>query len=105
MIKVAVSGAKNQIEQFVVSGHALSDKFGKDLICASVSAITFGLINMLDEKKRSEVKIKVTDDISVTVLKNSEELQTILKTGIFQLKYLAEKYPQNITIKVKGVKL
>ncbi len=105
MIKVAVSGANNQIEQFVVSGHALSDKFGKDLICASVSAITFGLINMLDEKKKSEVKIKVTEDISITVLKNSEELQTILKTGIFQLKYLAEKYPQNITIKVKGVKL
>ena len=105
MITVAVLGEKDQIKQGVVFGHALSDEYGKDLVCASVSAITFGLINMLDEKKRSEVKIKVTDDISVTVLKNSEELQTMLKTGIFQLKYLAEKYPQNITIKVKGVKL
>ena len=105
MIKVAVSGEKDQIEKLEVSGHALSDEYGKDLVCAGVSAITFGLINMLDEKKKSEVKIKVTEDISVTVLKNSEELQTILKTGIFQLKYLAEKYPQNITIKVKGVKL
>mgnify|MGYP003405000039 CR=1 FL=1 len=105
MIKVAVLGANNQVEHLEASGHALSDKYGKDLVCAGVSAIMFGLINMLDEKMKSEVKIEVTEIIAISVIKNSEELQTMLRTGIFQLKYLAEKYPQNITINVKGVKL
>src|SRR5699024_10208007 len=39
----------NRITSFEISGHADSGPYGYDLVCAGVSAISFGLINAIHE--------------------------------------------------------
>ena len=45
MIRVLIKEKQQQIIQITIKGHALSDEFGKDLICASVSTVITGIIN------------------------------------------------------------
>lgn len=42
MIKITVYRDNNQIKTFELSGHAESGPYGYDLVCAGVSAVSFG---------------------------------------------------------------
>ena len=45
MILVKYGFEEGHYSYLNVKGHAMSDDFGKDLICAGVSSIMFGLMN------------------------------------------------------------
>ena len=70
-----------------VTGHADSAAYGRDLICAEVSAVMTGLCNAVDEfgytipliLKEGHVVIEAGDN-------DAHDLQVILKTGLCQLK-------------------
>ncbi|HLR64459.1 MAG TPA: ribosomal-processing cysteine protease Prp, partial [Pseudogracilibacillus sp.] len=49
MIKVMTTKQDNEYIAIEVSGHAESGPYGFDLVCAGVSAITFGAVNALFE--------------------------------------------------------
>lgn len=50
MIEVTISRDKSQdITGFKVSGHALFDKAGNDIICAAVSMLTINTLNAIEE--------------------------------------------------------
>ncbi|MFC0522465.1 ribosomal-processing cysteine protease Prp [Pontibacillus salicampi] len=50
MIQVLVTrNSESHIVDFEVSGHAESGPYGHDLVCAAVSAVTFGTVNALME--------------------------------------------------------
>ena len=48
MISVNVSFIGNDVKSLTVSGHANYDEYGKDIVCAGVSAIVTGGINALE---------------------------------------------------------
>ena len=53
MIKVIVQKEQNNYKKIDVTGHALYDDFGKDIVCASTSSIIITSINAcikIDEK-------------------------------------------------------
>ena len=50
MIKVTVKKKDNYIVDLKISGHANSDEYGKDLVCAGVSTASIGTLNMLVKK-------------------------------------------------------
>ncbi|MGL4336863.1 MAG: ribosomal-processing cysteine protease Prp [Turicibacter sp.] len=53
---------KNQkIESYEISGHAFAGEPGEDLVCAAVSAVTFGLTNSIINLDESELTIKMED--------------------------------------------
>lgn len=72
----------------IVNGHSETDVIGKDLICASVSTITQGLIKYF--KKDDLFYCRVNDNIPILVLffKNKREFSEILKLIYCQLKLL-----------------
>ncbi|WP_033828303.1 ribosomal-processing cysteine protease Prp [Bacillus andreraoultii] len=49
MIKVTIKQTSDQkIAAFTVEGHANFDKYGSDIVCAGVSAVTFGSLNAVE---------------------------------------------------------
>lgn len=45
MIRVRICRQDDKIESFEISGHANSGPYGYDLVCAGVSAVSFGAVN------------------------------------------------------------
>lgn len=98
MINVRVETQEDKITTMVVNGHANHDEYGQDVVCAGVSAIMFGLCNALDEYHTNS-KFEVSDNEFNIQSDLSQESETILRTGLIQLKTIEESYPKNIKIK------
>ena len=99
MIKVYLTYENEQITDLLVKGHSNSNGKGKDLICASVSSITYGLLNRLDLDYNGDCDL--IDDPNFTevkVINNNHDIQVIMKTIVIQLKTIEESYPDNLKI-------
>jgi uncharacterized protein YsxB (DUF464 family) len=85
MIRVQVRTSQHLVKMLKVTGHANSAPYGKDLVCAAVSAIMTGGCNMLTgylarcHNKDGHSEIQVDDMMD-------EHIQTIIQTLITQLK-------------------
>lgn len=72
---------------FTASGHAHSNKYGHDLVCAGVSAILMGALNWFNEKS---VKI-IIDENNITVISPIEDISYYLKLINQQLQAMLPK--------------
>ena len=98
MIHVSASVHDGNIVRLRVSGHADYSEHGKDLVCAAVSAVVFGLCNALDiqtgradaEILKNQIVIKADED---------EKTQIIMRTALIQLETIEETQHQFIQIK------
>ena len=101
MIKAVYEVKDGLFKSLEVKGHALSDDYGKDLICASVSSIMFGFMNALDELDEV-VKIKqLTNSIKIVNHSNSKQVQNYFELVIIQLKTIEESYGDFIKVERK----
>jgi len=89
MIKVEYARKEDVFTLLAVSGHANSDMYGKDLVCAATSTIMFGLCNALTEKE--DVDIEILDN-KIKILNNSdsEVVNDYLNLAYIQLLTLKE---------------
>ncbi len=100
MIKVVIEKNKAKVKKVTISGHAKFSKKGEDIVCAGVSAISFGILNTLNKVDPENVEINVTENkIAITTLKNTKEIDLILETLIIQLKTVEIDYSKYIQIK------
>ena len=98
MISVNVSFIGSDLQKLTVSGHANYDQYGKDIVCAGVSAVVTGGINAL-ESELANIKIVNEDNkLGVVVVNNNEKIQTILKTILIQLETIEASYKKYIKI-------
>ncbi len=82
-----------------VTGHSGSAEKGKDLICAAVSGIMFGLLNALDELTDVK-KLSAKDNlIQIDVDKPSDKSDLLLSAGLIQLKTVWQSNKDFIEIK------
>ena len=101
MINVIYSMNDDHYTYLSVKGHAESDEYGKDLICASVSSIMFGLMNALDEAK-TNVEIKEKNNHIEIINKTEKELvDNYLELVLIQLKTIEESYDEFIKVERK----
>ena len=101
MIKVSYQVSKDMITYLEIKGHAESGEYGKDLICAACSAITFGLLNGLD---MLDLGIEIKDSgNNITIINNTDDItvQNYLQLTLIQLETVQTSYPQFINIKRK----
>lgn len=103
MIQIKIKCSASQIREMTVKGHAGYDDPGKDLVCAGVSSIMFGLLNALNEIVEEAVDIAVDDRIQIRTDSTDPILQIILKTGLIQLRTVEESYPDFIKINIQEV--
>lgn len=101
MIKVDYQMLNDSYLSLKVNGHAQYENSGKDLICASVSSIIFGLMNAFDE---------LTEDVEIRQSKNqieiinhskSETVQNYFQLALMQLKTIEFSYGEFIKVERK----
>lgn len=100
MIKIQINHASNgQINFLEINGHANSAQYGKDLICAAVSAILTGGFNNLNNVNDYQIKL----DEGHAYFKSNVALdahdETVIETIVCGLKTIEEQYPDFISIK------
>ena len=100
MIKIKIGHASNnQVNFLEVKGHAGSAPYGKDLVCAAVSALLTGGFNNLKNYKDYELKL----DEGYVLFKANCPLdahdETVIETIICGLTTVKENDPEFIDIK------
>ncbi|PMC37174.1 ribosomal-processing cysteine protease Prp [Bacillus sp. UMB0899] len=94
------------ITSFTLSGHAEFDEYGKDLVCAGASAVTFGAVNavlsltniepQIDQGGEGgflQVKLPSTLDQSI-----SDKVQLLLEGMVVSLQTIERDYGQYISV-------
>ena len=94
MIRVDVS--KKHIK---ISGHAMFDEYGKDIVCAAASSIVTTSINGILRLDDKAISYKLSDgELSIDILKDNFETKTLILNMISLLKDLEKQYGKNIKI-------
>ena len=105
MINIKIKQYKDVVKEIQIKGHANFAEHGKDLVCASVSSISVGLLNAINEKKY-KVDMKMDDSlINIKVLDiDNTDIQLMLYVVIIQLKTIEESYSNYIRIEKEETK-
>lgn len=100
MIKVSITKDKTKYKKIVVSGHALYDDYGKDIVCSAVSSITTTTINGILSLDKDSLSYEVNED-GLEIIVNSDDnvTQTLIQNMINLLKELESNYPANVKVK------
>ena len=94
MIKVEVT--KKDIS---ISGHAMYDDYGKDIVCAAVSSIVMASVEGIASIDKSAIDIEQNkDNLNIIINKHDDITNKLIKTMINLLTELEKKYPKNIKI-------
>jgi hypothetical protein len=98
MIHVVLTRHKGKIRSITISGHAESDVYGRDLVCAAVSGILTGCTNAIQE----EAKFHLDVDEGYYKLEAIDSLsphdEAVIDTIIVGLKTIANEYDKFIQI-------
>ncbi|MGB9678693.1 MAG: ribosomal-processing cysteine protease Prp [Thermoanaerobacteraceae bacterium] len=93
-----------KIYKFTVKGHADFNEYGKDIICAAVSAISQTAVLGLESLVFIHFKKKIKDGyltVEIDKINNEEDLikvDSILETMVLGLKDIAKEYPDNVKV-------
>ena len=99
MILADVAVHNGRIQSISVNGHAMSAEYGRDLVCAEVSAVCTGLCNAIDEAG-FDIPMHAEPGSVIIDTDGSEahDLQVILKTGVSQLKTIEQVHSEYLKI-------
>ncbi len=101
MITAKFFTSQGFIKGFEVSGHAMFDDYGKDIVCAGVSSAVQMCANGLSEIAKLEPKIEVGENtVAVSMKDNFKDThaQLLLKTLQLHLEVLSQEYSDTITL-------
>ena len=97
MIHIKIKMQGNQIKEVNLEGHALYDDYGKDIVCAGVSAILTTSINgALKLNEKSVTYKQEKDRFQLTILSADEITQKLMQNMIDLFEELTNNYPKNI---------
>ena len=99
MIRICAVYEKQILKKIILEGHALYDEYGKDIVCAAVSATYLCTINAIyslcedsvcvnDSKVRKEIRVLKQEAVVISLLEN------MLRC----LDSLERQYPNNIQL-------
>ncbi len=95
MIKVIAE--KNKIE---MSGHAMYDDYGRDIVCSAASSILTTTVNACLTLKENSIKYMVSEEgVTINNISCDDITNKLLTNMIKLLKELQEEYPENIEVK------
>ena len=103
MIHIVVTKHGNDILEISSRGHAEYGDKGKDLVCAGVSSIIFGLLNVLEECKVDYSYNQQDNLIETKIIKPTHDSNVMLNVVDIQLNTIRESYPEYVEIEYKEV--
>lgn len=94
MIKVNISD-----KSIKISGHALYDDYGRDIVCASTSSIVITTVNAILSYDDKAINYEQKEDVLViNILKSDKIIKLLLDNMINLLKELSSQYEENIKV-------
>lgn len=99
MIRIHVVRKNDFIKQISLSGHADYEVYGKDIVCAAVSATFLCTVNGILSINKDAIEITSREDMQIiNVLNNNDIVQKLLHNMLRCLESLEKQYPNNIEI-------
>ena len=97
MIRIKIQRQENLIKEINLLGHALYDDYGKDIVCAGVSAILTTSVNVALKINPNSLTYHQKRDAFQLIILNQEKItQQLMQNMIDLLTELADNYPKNI---------
>ncbi|QHS22898.1 ribosomal-processing cysteine protease Prp [Virgibacillus sp. MSP4-1] len=99
---------QNEIQSFELKGHAESGPYGHDLVCAAVSAVSFGAVNaviqLCDVEPRIEQDVEEGGYLRMELPLNINQeayhkAQHLLEGMVVSLQTIERDYHEHISIK------
>ena len=82
-----------------ITGHANYDDYGKDIVCASVSATVMTSVEGIASFDETLIDIKEQEDkLEIIINKHVDITDKLINNMINCLKEIEKQYPQNIKI-------
>ena len=101
MIQFRLAGKNGNFVGFSVSGHAMFDEAGRDIVCAAVSSAVQLTINGITEILHQTPTVQVTEN-NIQLIFDSKEVdqqaQDFLQALALHINLLSEDYPGTILI-------
>ena len=94
MIKVFIKD-----DVITISGHANYDIYGKDIVCAAVSATVITTVNGIFSIDRNAIKVIENGKVEIKILKHSDVVDKLISNMINLLTELQIDYKDNIDIR------
>mgnify|MGYP003292388078 CR=1 FL=1 len=99
MIRINVISKNKKLKKITIRGHAEYADYGKDIVCAAVSATYICTVNAILKLNENSIKINSKDNLQeIIVVKNEQVTQTLLDNMISCLLSLTKQYPKNIDL-------
>jgi len=99
MITAKFEYAGEDVVAYEISGHAMSNELGKDLVCAGVSAVVFGLTNALIGLGLDESKIKLNDGyLRVDTSDADEDMNALIYGLIISLETIERENDEYLSV-------
>lgn len=107
MIRVLIRRKPNRdIIGFTLQGHADYDEAGKDIVCAGVTAVTFGTVNAVEALLKLDLEPKTPErghlDVHVPERVPNDigpQLQLLLESMVHMIKGIESSYGKYVKVK------
>ncbi|PLR79543.1 ribosomal-processing cysteine protease Prp [Bacillus canaveralius] len=106
MIKITINRSETgMIQSFIVSGHAEFADPGEDIVCAGISAVSFGSVNsiigltgiepVIEQGENGFLRCEIPGDLPV---ETQEKVQLLLEGMVISLQTIERDYGNYIKI-------
>lgn len=109
MITVSIYRTNDEISGFIVEGHSDYAEEGMDIVCASVSILSYTALNSINLVAGIEpefISYDVDEDtglMSLRTLSNNDKTDVIYRSFMVGIELLLEDYSDYITLKFEEV--
>ncbi len=99
MIRIHIVQNKQVLKKIILEGHANYNEYGKDIVCAAVSATYLCTINGIFALNGETIKVEDNNDKKIIKVLNYDKTTiTLLENMIRCLTSLEKQYPKNIKL-------
>ena len=100
MIKVKLEQQNAKYTKITMTGHAMYDDYGKDIVCAAASSIATTTVNGVLAFDKESLSYEVSEKGLIIKVNDTYDItQTLINNMVNLLKELEEQYPENIEVK------
>lgn len=109
MITVSIYRTNDEIQGFIVEGHSGYAEEGMDIVCASVSILSYtalNSVNLVAGIEPENISYDVDEEtglMSLRTLVNNEKTDVIYRSFMVGIELLLEDYSDYITLKFEEV--
>ena len=103
MIKARYT-AEGNTHTLSVRGHANYDEYGKDIVCAGVSALVQALMGWIENKPYITADCTRSDGGEITIeCQGDDDVASVFYMTAIGVEQIATNYPQHVQIDIIGI--